>query len=74
VIFQGLSFPCLRARALQRAGVQTGIQIYPYENREPKNMDSCFRRNDGKAANYFRNKVNNNVRRMLIMMEVVIGK
>ena len=39
-----LSFPCLRARALQRAGVKTGIQdaekenwipagVYPEENR-----------------------------------------
>ena len=36
-----LSFPCLRAEALQRAGVQTGIQAKDY-----KDMDSCFCRND----------------------------
>ena len=33
-----LSFPCLRAEALQRAGVETGIQV--------KDVDSCLRRND----------------------------
>ena len=36
-----LLFPCLCAEALQRAGVQTGIQAKDY-----KDMDSCFCRND----------------------------
>jgi hypothetical protein len=30
-----LSFPCLGDVALQRAGVKTGIQACPCENREP---------------------------------------
>ncbi len=37
-----LSFPCLRAGALQRAGVETGIQDCPCENRDPEEIDSCW--------------------------------
>ena len=37
-----MSFPCLRAVALQRAGVKTGIQVI----RIRKYLDSCLRRND----------------------------
>jgi hypothetical protein len=37
-----LSFPCLRAGALQRAGVETGIQACPCENRDPEEIDSCW--------------------------------
>ena len=30
--------------------MQTGIQTCPCENGEPRNMDSCFRRNDQKET------------------------